>query len=378
MASPKITVIGAGSFGNHAANLLTKTYPEYQVTLLADRDFAYNLPATHRLVVGGFSSKDITRPLSEIIAPKVNLIQIKEVIDFDTKECKIITKAGQQETVPHDVLILATGSKWGNPIATQNFGASVDSMAKYIESEAAKLNAAKKVVIGGLGFVGLELAGELGYKFKDQLSSGEKEVICIHSSPENVLDSSYLDSLRNSSRNYLQNMNIKLIFNEKADYDEKADSTIVKLSDSTIENVDLYYNCTGPIANLPATTLSGLETNGRGFVKVQKTLQTLNYPNIFAIGDINDAPGKRIIYRDDHAQVLKQNVQSVISGNTSQLKEFVVKPLAVAASIGPEVGVGQAPIPFFGAVKIPEFLIVRMKSTHLFNEKIEDIVGKVA
>ena len=121
-----------------------------------------------------------------------------------------------------------------------------------------------------------------------------------------------------------------------------------------------------------------METNGRGFVKVQKTLQTLNYPNIFAIGDINDAPGKRIIYRDDHAQVLKQNVQSVISGNTSQLKEFVVKPLAVAASIGPEVGVGQAPIPFFGAVKIPEFLIVRMKSTHLFNEKIEDIVGKVA
>ncbi|GMM34850.1 hypothetical protein DASC09_021750 [Saccharomycopsis crataegensis] len=375
-ANPKITIIGSGTFGNYAANILVKSYPHYHITLIAVNDYAYNLMATHRLITGGFKPKDITRPLSEIISSKVNIVLVKEVVEFNEKNTRLITSNDAEETIDHDILILATGSKWANPIAAQNFGSSVDSMTEYLHNEIEKFKDAKKILIAGLGFVGVELAGELGYAFKAQLASGEKEIVCVHSF-ENVIDNRYSESIRNSIKQYLKNMNIKMVFKEKAVYDPETNPRQVKLTHSTIEDIDLFYSCTGPIANLPSNTLTGLEVDKKGYIKVKKTLQTLKYPNIFAFGDINNVPGKRFVYREEHGEVLRKNVELVVVGASHGFKEYVTKPRPVGVSIGPELGVGQAPLGKLGTVKVPEFLIVKKKSKHLFTDKLDEVLGKV-
>ncbi|GMM33029.1 Aif1 protein [Saccharomycopsis crataegensis] len=374
---PKVTIIGAGTFGINAANTLAKSYPHYEVTLISKKDFALNLMATHRLVTEGFNPEEVTRPLSSVVAKGVKIVVAKDVLNFDDKSTDIIITNDDDLNIPHDILILATGAKWTHPIATQDFGSDLKSMQNYLDDQIEKLKDAKKVVVAGLGFVGSELAGELGYRFKQQLATGKKQIICVHPS-DSVLDEHYKYTIRHSIQRQLEEMNLTLMLHDVALYDESDPRTVIlRSSNSVIEDVDVFYNCTGPQPNVPRTNLTDLELSNRGFIKVKKTYQTLKYPNIFAIGDINNIPGKKMVNREEQIQVLKTNVHALLTGSKNVFREFENREKPIGISLGPKAGVGQLTLPVIGVIKLPEFLVVQAKSKYLYTDKLDEVLGKV-
>lgn len=142
--SKNVVILGAGVFGVSAANHLHRELDSntFNVKLVAVSDYVYFLPSAIRLTV----SKDYTKsimPLKSVLDDGVEVIKDK-VISFDAKSVELESA----DTIEFDILIIATGSQWPDPISSlYTFGNDYEA---YFEKMASQISDASHIVfIGG-------------------------------------------------------------------------------------------------------------------------------------------------------------------------------------------------------------------------------------
>lgn len=157
-----IVIIGGGSGGAALAHSLSKTLSAaYELILIDPRSSHILVPSTIRLPIVNSNN------LEDAVLIPFNSIFVKNNGTFHKASVTSIHSSGQGggtvtldngESIPYDVLVLATGSIWYNMFA---FPGSEKEFRSKWASKRATIKSAKHVVLAGGGAVGIELAGEI-------------------------------------------------------------------------------------------------------------------------------------------------------------------------------------------------------------------------
>jgi len=253
------------------------------------------------------------------------------------------------------VLVLATGSKWTGPSAIPENEADV---LPFVNAWRKRFSQAKHVVIIGGGAVGIELAGEL----KDLYPT--KKVTIVHGGRQ-LINDTYNNSLRNGMETRLRARGVEFMLNEYIDDIPEAGIVgATTRSGKRIGDADLVVSARGGRANSDYVASLGENTmNGHGYVKVQPTLQLLNHPSIFAVGDIMEWPEqKQAAKLGWHVPIVVANIISFLNG-TTLTKKYKGAPEMIVITNGRKGGMGY--FGFFGGFTLGDWLAWLVKSRDL-------------
>lgn len=171
----RVVIVGGGFGGLSAARELARS--SLEVTMVDRRNFHLFQPLLYQVAAGGLAPGDIATPLRAEFKNRKNVKVLQaEVTDFDLAQQKLLLK--DEEPIPFDYLIVATGSKY-NYFGRDDFQKTAPSL-KTIEDallirrrvfeafeEAEKEPDPQKrlewltfVIVGG-GPTGVEMAGTL-------------------------------------------------------------------------------------------------------------------------------------------------------------------------------------------------------------------------
>ena len=151
----------------------------------------------------------------------------------------------------------------------------------------------KPVIIGG-GFIGLE--------FASNYSLFGSEVTILNLADDILLNQD--DDVANAVKENYESLGVKIINNASTkEFVEESDKVIVKYEQAGQEKQIEASDVLVAIGRRPNTDdlkleNAGVEVDERGFIKVNKNLQT-NKENIFALGDINGGMQFTYISLDD-------------------------------------------------------------------------------
>ncbi|KAF7289860.1 Apoptosis-inducing factor [Mycena indigotica] len=315
-----IVILGGGAAGINTARPLSAKLDasKYALTLIDPRPFRVLLPATLRMVVSDkynlASTESALVPYDKLFhGGKGTFIQdsVQSITQQIGESSGFLTLASGQ-TVPYDILVLATGLAWSYPIA---FPDSLGDVQEYVKSRQDEFAGAENYLLVGGGAIGCELAGEL----KDIWPA--KDVTIVHGQ-RLLLNDSYSERYRRRVANDLAKRGVNLQLNELVPIDNITADSVTTQNGLKIA-AGLVVKTTG--ASGPNTAYiqslgSGVLTPA-GFVKVQPTLQLLDFPNVFAAGDIVEWPEqKQAIKAQDHAALVAKNVLLFV--NSKQLKNY--------------------------------------------------------
>ncbi len=278
-----IIIIGSGAAGMTAASTARETDPKANITVFTeDEDVAYSPCVIPWVLEGQTGWKDIIMHTSDFYAKEKNInVLIKTKVESVDDTAKTVTANGK--TYNYDSLVLATGGKVFIPpiqgidlkgvfiVRTVRDGKNIENALKD----------AKKVVIGGAGVIGLEIALALINLGKD---------VTVIEMMDQVIPRIADKDMADPMQKYLENKGVKFIM--------KAPIQAVNGTErvSSVTAAGLEYPCdmiifaTGVRANIDIAKQLGLDIGQLGALTVAPTLQTYKrgrlVPDIFAAGDV--------------------------------------------------------------------------------------------
>ncbi|MBF2002929.1 MAG: NAD(P)/FAD-dependent oxidoreductase [Synechococcales cyanobacterium M58_A2018_015] len=296
---PRICILGGGFGGLYTALKLLQfpwtKFEKPEITLVDQHDRFVFLPLLYELVTGELQTWEIAPPYSELLA--------NTPIRFDQAKVRTIDLAAKQvelsnaSIVPYDYLVLAMGgetpldqvpgaAEHAIPFRSIADAYRLDQRLRFLEqSEADKIRVA---IVGG-GYSGVELACKLA----DRL--GERGRIRIVEATDQILRTSP-EFNRQTAERALRDRKVWI------DLETKVEAV-------TADSISLLYR--GQVDTIPVdvvlwtvgTKVAGvvrdlpLKHNDRGQLLVTPTLQVVDHPDIFALGDLAesyDAEGQRV------------------------------------------------------------------------------------
>jgi pyridine nucleotide-disulfide oxidoreductase family protein len=278
--------------GGHSHSIVLKLWSKkkvsgVKVTLISN---VKNTPYSGMLpeYISGFYSYEESHinlvKLAEIAG--IELI-IDEVINIDADKKIVSCKSGLK--IGFDVLSLDIGS---TPQKSQIEGANLYSIPikpipLFLEKwekiiDLAQNNPDDKIILtiigGGAG--GVELALNIHHKLIKILSTKKLTINLIHRGKRIISNHSL--SISKKLTKILEQNQINIYLNEEV---KSIDNQKITLFSG--KKIDSNYNFLVTQASAPIWLKnSSIETNTEGFIIVKNTLQSVNYPDIFASGDI--------------------------------------------------------------------------------------------
>src|SRR3989344_1388254 len=223
----KLVIIGGGFAGAKIAKALES---EFNVTLIDSKDYFEFTPSILRAIIKTKYLKKI-QILHKYYLKKSKIIKGRvEEINKD----KVILK--NNSPLKFDYLVICSGSSYNAPFKEQDI--VIATRGNHIMNCHSKLKKAKNITIIGGGLVGIELAGEILWKFPF------KKVTIIQSKGK-ILSRNHQKSI-NYSKKYLENRGVKIIYGERAITKNK--DTILTNKGTKIKS-DLVFICTGILPN---------------------------------------------------------------------------------------------------------------------------------
>ncbi|KAJ7446462.1 FAD/NAD(P)-binding domain-containing protein [Mycena galericulata] len=328
----KIVIVGGSPAGGATvARTLASKLPTAKVTLINALPYAISRPALPRMTVSGENDLVETAliPFDKLFTGSDGTFVegTVETIQADKKGGRVVLADGQQ--IPYDVLVLAPGSIWEGPLDFPHDSKAVNA---FIDASRAQFKKAQKIVLVGGGAVGVEYAGEI----KDIWP--EKEVTIVHGD-SGLVNSTYSASFRKGLEKALHARGVNIILDDYVDEIPAPGSATVKTRKGNVIEADLVIPTRGPRPNTEFVGKSlGADTlDEQNQIKVKPTLQLLQHPDIFALGDaINTVEQKQIMKANAHAGIIIANIIAYLSGKA--LKPYKGSPEMIIVTNGKQGG----------------------------------------
>ena len=295
----KICILGGG-FGGLYTALRLNTLPwsldhPVEITLVDQRDRFLFAPLLYELVTGELQTWEIAPPYLELLEnTKIRFVQQGvEAINLGDRQVTL----NDQSTLTYDRLVLAMGgetpvpsipgvAEHAIPFRTVEDAARLQQRLQALEaSQAEKVRVA---VVGG-GYSGVELACKLA----DRL--GDRGRIRLVERAEEILSSSTAFN-REAAQKALSERNVWIDLDTTVEA-ITADTLTLKYRDQVDEiPVEIVLWTVGTQV-LPLIAALALPKNERQQLQVNPTLQVIDHPEVFALGDIadcKDAEGQQV------------------------------------------------------------------------------------
>lgn len=296
---PRICILGGGFGGLYTALRLSQLpwnkSEKPEIVLVDQRDRFLFSPLLYELLTGELQTWEIAPPFTELLANTGVHFYQDEVRDIDIQERRVQLKNSPE--LPYDRLVLSIGgeapmdlapgvSDYAIPFRTLNDVYRLEERLRSLEASDAD---SIRVVIVGAGYSGVELACKLA----DRL--GERGRIRIIELTDQILRTS-AEFNRDAANQALQDRGVWL------DLETRVDAV-------TADSISLEYK--GKVDTIPTDIVLWtvgtkvpdvvqhlpLKHNQRGQLVVMPTLQVLEHPDIFALGDLaecHDADGQLV------------------------------------------------------------------------------------
>jgi len=271
--------------------------------------------------------------------------EIKE-ISLDDKTALVVNDPTYTKRLDYDFLVLSLGSRPFIPnIPGMNkyayFFNSIED-AELIATALQNMDGEKKVVIGGAGATGVELAGEIATLRSIKPQSSSKEVVLISA---NLLNGFPNEAIK-WAKIYLDSLGVRLLIGREYSIVEIRSNSVRLKNDSEVNNTLFIW--TGGVIATPFLKQIGLKIGEKGRVLVNNYLQPEGRNDIFVIGDsalILDNLGQPLptnaYFAKEHGKVAAYNIYAKING--LQLRKFSPSDPAstFAISIGSEFAISR-------------------------------------
>jgi NADH dehydrogenase FAD-containing subunit len=190
------------------------------------------------------------------------------------------------------------------------------------------------MIIGG-GPVGVELSGEIAYKFQN------KQISLIHSR-ERILN--YLKPKASIlAEQQLLKLGVKIILKERVKRLSSNKNYISQIT-GKIYKADLVYVCTGlnPNTDFMKKNFSQSLTEN-GSIKVDRYLRVTGVNNMFAVGDCNDVKETKLGFlANNQGSFTAKNLQKILKKEKEiQLKPYREHKTISLVTTGRETGISQ-------------------------------------
>ena len=296
----RVVIIGGGYAGIYALKELVKN-KNIKITLVDKHTFHNLQPEVYDLIANKSNIADVTIDLTTLcLGFEHNYLEFKnlKVQDINTQTKQIFTE--EKEILEYDYLIMAAGTRTFFPSVISGLNNAHDikklhwamffkqsfenQLFKKIKDEAKKCDDTHIVVVGA-GLSGVEIAAEMAYNsnkiFKRGNFSCDNLKISIISSSVTILPG-LGSKLISMSHARLKSLGINIITNTKL---TKCEDGYAYLSNGTKINYS-FLIFTGGIEASKITDKLDIQKNNKGQLLVNEYLQTNEYENIFAVGDI--------------------------------------------------------------------------------------------
>jgi len=301
MNKPHIVILGAGYGGIMTTVKLQKSLGvnEAKITLVNNHDYHYQSTWLHENAAGTLHHDKTRIPIREVInKEKVNFI-LDTVVAIKPENKKI--KLKENKCIYYDILVIGLGFEPATsniPGLEKNSFAVHDinsarflrehleyNFAKY-QNEKEKNPARLNIVIGGGGFTGIELAGELANRIPELCKEFdvEKSLVRIINIEEATTVLPGFDmELAEYAMNSLASRGIEFITDARLK--ECKPESVVYVKDNEIEEIPTTTMIfAGGVRANSIVEHSGF-SNNYGKVEVRKDMRTLDFDDVFVVGD---------------------------------------------------------------------------------------------
>jgi len=284
----KFIIIGGDAAGMSAASKAKRHTANMDVTVLEQTD-----DVSYSACVMPYNIAEANRDIEDLVVRRAQVFREKqginlltghraESIDITEKTVSGITSAGDTFRFPYDNLLIATG---GSPILPDISGIDLPGvMALKSLDDGRKIkayitdNSVKKVVIIGMGYIGLEMA--------EALRSRSIDVDMVKPGP--VFLPWMKKELSDIVKNELEENQVGLFPGHHLDKIETSGNHLKLICSGQTLAADMILVAIGIKPNSELAMDSGLEIGVKNAITVNKQMQTSD-DHIFAAGDCADA-----------------------------------------------------------------------------------------
>lgn len=258
-----IIILGGGFAGIRAALTLKSKIKSHDlhVTIIDKNNFHTFTAALYEVATAEESQKNVEIPYKYIFKKPLEFVQ-GNVQKIDTQQQKIIFSNGKKYN--YNYLIFALGSEsadFGIP-GIKEYGIPLKTLKDAIKIKNALKNA-QKIIIGGGGFTGTELACELA------THKGHLDITLIHGAP--ILLKDLGDEVSALAKKRLEKDGVRLVLGKHI---KNVTKNQIEIESGEIFPYNLFIWTGGVRSN-----------NLLGKFEVEKTLVVKNLKNVFAAGD---------------------------------------------------------------------------------------------
>lgn len=307
----RVVIIGGGFAGTTAAKMLEQ---EFAVTLIDIKNYFEFTPGILRTVLEPAHIRKI-QSLHGHYLHKATIVT-DTVIAVDSREVK--TKTG---IYPYDYLVIASGSSYNPPIKEKCI--VIATRAEHLREHHDRLHKANSVLIIGGGLVGVELTAEIVEHYPN------KKVTIIHAG-EKLIERTSGKAIRYATK-FLEKRGVVMRYGERV---IGADQSGLLTNLGNAFHADMTFMCTGITPNYEFMQPHLPEKlNERNLIKVSESLQVIELPNVFAIGDVNDRPIEKTAQNSERqAKLAVNNIRALEAGKP--LTSYTSKPTPMVISLG--------------------------------------------
>lgn len=334
--SKKIVIVGAGYAGIEAALFLNKRGKrDVDITLVDRNPYHTLLTEIHEIAGNRVSEDSVKIPLKSIFRHTHVKVVADSIERFDLEESKV---SSEFHEYPYDYLILAIGSapnyfgipglkEYGFPLWSVENAVTIREHIErcFIEAETEPEVSRRKrlltFVIGGAGFTGVEMIGELAQWLKKlcrQYGVRRREVRLVLVDMLQCVLSNLCDSNSKKAHDYMtRKLGIEIILGTAV---KELTKEYVDLGDKRIDTATLIW-AAGVRASLDVEK-TGLEKGPGSRLKVDEFCRT-KYRNVYAIGDVGALQGEN---QKPHPAMVETALQTGKGAAVNILKDINGKP----------------------------------------------------